>query len=173
MGVQYGIAQAHGQAPYAKSHIGVIKKNVEDLPRQPKYTNPYPWGDPYKGIHKGGRPKAAPLCGGGRRPPPLYGSLHGHGFVYSSCLGRFSTFLLRQCVISPMGFPMASQSHKQQAARHWSNQIRLKGFQIRLNGFHLRWWPPLLRPPFERFANKCSYTLGEHFDAILDLPAPI
>ena len=26
----------------------------------------------YKGNHKGGRPKAAPLCGGGRRPPPLY-----------------------------------------------------------------------------------------------------
>ena len=25
----------------------------------------------YKGNHKGGRPKAAPLCGGGRRPPPF------------------------------------------------------------------------------------------------------
>ena len=25
----------------------------------------------HKGNHKGGRPKAAPLCGGGRRPPPL------------------------------------------------------------------------------------------------------
>ena len=26
----------------------------------------------YKGYHKGVRPSAAPLCGGGRRPPPLY-----------------------------------------------------------------------------------------------------
>ena len=25
----------------------------------------------YKGNHEGGRPKAAPLCGGGLRPPPL------------------------------------------------------------------------------------------------------
>ena len=32
-------------------------KNVEDLPRQPKYTNPCPWRGPYKGNHKGGRPK--------------------------------------------------------------------------------------------------------------------
>ena len=85
-------------------------KNVEDLPRQPKYTNPCPWRGPYKGNHKGGRPKAAPLCGGGRRPPPLYGPLHGHGFVYLGCLGRSSTFLLRLCVISPMGFPMGPGS---------------------------------------------------------------
>ena len=34
-------------------------KNVENLPGQPKYANLYPWGNPYKGIHKGGRPKAA------------------------------------------------------------------------------------------------------------------
>ena len=47
-------------------------KNVEKLPGQPKHANLYPWGNPYKGIHKGGRPKAAPLCGGGRRPPPLW-----------------------------------------------------------------------------------------------------
>ena len=85
-------------------------ENVEDLPRQPKYTNPCPWRGPYKGNHKGGRPKAAPLCGGGRRPPPLYGPLHGHGFVYLGCLGRSSTFLLRLCVISPMGFPMGPGS---------------------------------------------------------------
>ena len=32
-------------------------KNVEDLPRQPKYTNPCPWRDPYKG---GGRPDLRP-----------------------------------------------------------------------------------------------------------------
>ena len=46
-------------------------KNVEDLPRQPKYTNPYPWGDPYKG--------------GGLRPPPQRGAAFGSplcGFLY-------------------------------------------------------------------------------------------
>ena len=32
-------------------------KNVEDLPRQPKYTNPCPWRNPYKGNHKGGAAK--------------------------------------------------------------------------------------------------------------------
>ena len=39
--------------------IHYCDKNVENLPRRPKYANPYPCGNPYKGIHKGGRPKAA------------------------------------------------------------------------------------------------------------------
>ena len=34
-------------------------KNEENLPGRPKYKNLYPWRDPYRGIHKGGRPKAA------------------------------------------------------------------------------------------------------------------
>ena len=40
------------------------------VPKQPKYTK----NKPHKGNHKGGpAPKApAPLCGGGRRPPPLW-----------------------------------------------------------------------------------------------------
>ena len=31
--------------------------------------------------------------GGGRRPPPLYGSLHGYGFVYLGRPARFSAFI--------------------------------------------------------------------------------
>ena len=38
-------------------------KNVEDLPRQPKYTNPCPWRGPYKGD--------------GLRPPPQRGAAFG------------------------------------------------------------------------------------------------
>ena len=36
--------------------------------------NPCPWRDPYRGIHKGGRPPkaAAPLCGGGAKRRLLY-----------------------------------------------------------------------------------------------------
>ena len=52
------------------------RQNDTSLAVRPKYTNPYPWRDPYRGG------------GTSRRPPlwiPLYGSLHGYGFVY---LGR-------------------------------------------------------------------------------------
>ena len=38
-------------------------KNVENLPGRPKYTNPYPWRDPYRG--------------GGLRPPPQRGAAFG------------------------------------------------------------------------------------------------
>ena len=38
-------------------------KDVENLPRQPKYANLYPWGNLYKGIHKGGAAEGRhPLC---------------------------------------------------------------------------------------------------------------
>ena len=37
------------------------EKNVENLLGRPKYTNPYPWRDPYREIHKGGRPQRRPI----------------------------------------------------------------------------------------------------------------
>ena len=83
---------------------------MENLPRQPEYANLYPWGNPYKGGGLRPPPQRGAAFG---RPPlwfPLYGPLHGHGFVYLGCLGRSSTFLLRLCVISPMGFPMGPGS---------------------------------------------------------------
>ena len=61
--------------------IGKRTHGVTWLSAQCSYPgrNPCPWRDPYRGIHKGGRPPkaAAPLCGGGRRPPPLYDGLGG------------------------------------------------------------------------------------------------
>ena len=61
-------------------------KRRTSVPRLPKYMK----AKPHKGIHKGGgRPKAArPLCGGGRRPPPLWGL----AFMY---LGSLGTHVLR------------------------------------------------------------------------------
>ena len=44
-------------------------QNDTSLAERPKDTNPYPGRDPYRGIHKGGRPPkaAALLCGGGAK----------------------------------------------------------------------------------------------------------
>ena len=39
---------------------------------------PSPHTPIHKGIHKGGR-EAPPLCGGGRRPPPLWMGVWGWG----------------------------------------------------------------------------------------------
>ena len=57
MGVQWDLPRPMGKPIGEITHWR--NKNVEDLPRQLEYTNPCPWRDPYKGIHKGGRPKAA------------------------------------------------------------------------------------------------------------------
>ena len=50
------------------------RQNDTSLAGRPKDTNPYPGRDPYRGIHKGGRPPkaAAPLCGGGAKRRLLY-----------------------------------------------------------------------------------------------------
>ena len=55
-------------------------KNVEDLPRQLEYTNPWPWRDPYKGIHKGG----------GRRPPPFVEAAEGRLLYMGLSMGMGS-----------------------------------------------------------------------------------
>ena len=57
MGVRWVQACTHGKTLGEITHYRA--KNVENLPRRPKYANLYPWGTPYKGIRKGGRPKAA------------------------------------------------------------------------------------------------------------------
>ena len=77
------------------------RQNDTSLAGRPKDTNPYPWRDPYRGIHKGGRPPRRREA-----PPPLYGSLHGYGFVYLGHPASFSTFIVRRCVVLPVGFPM-------------------------------------------------------------------
>ena len=64
-----------------------LVERPKELVERPKCTKE----SPRKGIHKGGRaPKApAPLCGGGRRPPPLWVLV----FVYFGLLGYISVLL--------------------------------------------------------------------------------
>ena len=58
-------------------------KNVENLPKQLEYTNPCPWRNPYKGNHKGGRPKAA---------PPLWRRPKAASFIWVSPWARVRVF---------------------------------------------------------------------------------
>ena len=52
--------------------------------------------------------RAASTKGAGRPPLPipLYGCLHGYGFVSLERPARLSAFIVRRCVVLPMGFPM-------------------------------------------------------------------
>ena len=67
-------------------------RNVEDLPRQPKYTNTCPWGNPYKG--------------GGLRPPPFVIS-----FTWVSPWAQVHVFGLRGQVIHIFIAPMCDFSY--------------------------------------------------------------
>ena len=72
-------AQTYGKTHGKTTHHLTLTIDAENLAGRPKYTNPYPWRDPYRGIHKGGRPPkaAAPLCGGGAKRRLLYGWVYG------------------------------------------------------------------------------------------------
>ena len=81
----------------AQTHGETHRQNDTSLAGRPKDTNPYPWRDPYRGIHKGGRPpKAAPPFLWRRReaPLPLYGSLHGYGFMSLKRLASDASFCI-------------------------------------------------------------------------------
>ena len=52
-----------GSVLSAQTHGETHRQNDTSLAGRPKYTTPYPWRDPYRGIHKGGRREA---------PHPLY-----------------------------------------------------------------------------------------------------
>ena len=48
--------RTHGSVLGAQTHGETHRQNDTSLAGRPKDTNPYPWRDPYRGIHKGGRP---------------------------------------------------------------------------------------------------------------------
>ena len=104
----------------AQTHGETHRQNDTSLAVRPKDTNPYPWRDPCRGggasrrLHKGG----AAAFGG--RPAlwiPLYGSLHGYGFVSLGRQASDVSFCLwvspwvralgtEASVVLPMGVPM-------------------------------------------------------------------
>ena len=107
----------------AQTHGETHRQNDTSLAGRPKDTNPYPWRDPYRGIHKGGRPPkaAAPLCGGGAKRRLLYMGLSlGTGsclwdarpamcrFAYGFLPGYEHRALSHgpPCVRFPMGVPL-------------------------------------------------------------------
>ena len=73
--LENGHMEVHGSVLGAHTQGETHRQNDTSLAGRPKDTNPYPGRDPYRGIHKGGRPPkaAAPLCGGGAKRRLLYG----------------------------------------------------------------------------------------------------
>ena len=72
--LENGHMEVHGSVLSAHTQGETHWQNDTSLAGRPKDTNPYPGRDPYRGIHKGGRPPkaAAPLCGGGAKRRLLY-----------------------------------------------------------------------------------------------------
>ena len=66
--------EVHGSVLSADTQGETHWRNDTSLAGRPKDTNPYPGRDPYRGIHKGGRPPkaATPLCGGGAKRRLFY-----------------------------------------------------------------------------------------------------
>ena len=115
--------EVHGSVLGAHTQGETHWQNDTSLAGRPKDTNPYPGRDPYRGIHKGGRPPkaAASLCGGGAKRRLLYMGLSlGTGsclwdarpamcrFAYGFLPGYEHRALshVTPCVRFPMGVPL-------------------------------------------------------------------
>ena len=121
--LENGHMEVHGSVLGAHTQGETHWQNDTSLAGRPKDTNPYPGRDPYRGIHKGGRPPkaAAPLCGGGAKRRLLYMGLSlGTGsclwdarpamcrFAYGFLPGYEHRALshVTPCVRFPMGVPL-------------------------------------------------------------------
>ena len=106
-GMQEEYRKITGRRPAHKENAGKI---LEKYRRSPKITRKIPAAG--KSKHKGGRaPKApAPLCGGGRRPPPIFSAagffpaIFGLRRYFSSIFPAFSLCAGRRPVIFPYSF---------------------------------------------------------------------
>ena len=84
----------------AQTHGETHRQNDTSLAGRPKYTNPYPWRDPYRGIHKGGRPPSA--------PPFVEAARSAASSIWVSPWVRVRVFGTpgQRCVVLPMGFSL-------------------------------------------------------------------
>ena len=85
-----------GSVLSAQTHGETHRQNDTSLAGRPKYTNPYPWRDPCRGIHKGGS------------PPFVEAARNAASSIWVSPCVRVRVFGTpgQRCVVLPMGFPM-------------------------------------------------------------------
>ena len=103
--LENGHMEVHGSVLSAHTQGETHWQNDTSLAGRPKDTNPYPGRDPYRGIHKGGRP-----------PPFVEAARSAASSIWVSPWVRVRVFGTpgQRCVVLPMGFSMGLST------QHWT-----------------------------------------------------